>query len=341
MEILAVLTRKNSRIACSKFHIPGILIAMLTFGCLFPHQPIQTFQRFEVYGEFGSGNAQFNFPMGIALRKISDSIGIRTYIADYANNRISVWGWENGRKFIESIGDSGNGLGQFNRPKDLTLTQTVLGITPFVPRDNMYIYVTDSKNHRIQKLDLMGVPVLAWGSFGNGPGQFDTPSGIDIDFEGNIYVVDSGNHRIQVFDSLGNFLRTWGKFGNSDGEFQNPIDVAVGFKLREPTSFDFVAVSDNGNNRVQVFDRFGQLKRIYNNIPAVLGIDVVYITTTSTRQILAISGSSKLLYLLSDDVSRVSTEHISETMNPYDVAGYKITDVGSHKVFVYGWSPED
>jgi len=37
--------------------------------------------------------------------------------------------------------------------------------------------------------------------------NFDRPSAIGVDSDGNVFVSDSGNHRIQRFDSSGNFLR--------------------------------------------------------------------------------------------------------------------------------------
>ena len=40
-----------------------------------------------------------------------------------------------------------------------------------------------------------------WGSFGAGDGQFDHPSGIGVDLDGNVYVTDESNHRIQKFCS--------------------------------------------------------------------------------------------------------------------------------------------
>jgi hypothetical protein len=48
-------------------------------------------------------------------------------------------------------------------------------------------------------LDFIG----AWGTHGDGPGQFDDPVSISADVIGNIYVVDAGSHFIHKFDSQG------------------------------------------------------------------------------------------------------------------------------------------
>ena len=39
----------------------------------------------------------------------------------------------------------------------------------------------------------------SWGAGGSAPGNFDNPSDVAIDSQGNIYIADSNNHRIQKF----------------------------------------------------------------------------------------------------------------------------------------------
>ena len=41
--------------------------------------------------------------------------------------------------------------------------------------------------------------VLAWGTTGEGDGEFKWPLGIDIDSQGNVYVADYENSRVQKF----------------------------------------------------------------------------------------------------------------------------------------------
>ncbi len=59
-------------------------------------------------------------------------------------------------------------------------------------------------------------------------------------------VADYNNNRIQVFSKDGKFLRKWGGKGNDCGQFIGPSGLAVAFD-------GSIAVTDDGNHRVQVF----------------------------------------------------------------------------------------
>ena len=67
--------------------------------------------------------------------------------------------------------------------------------------------------------------ISTWGSPGSGNGQFNSPSGMDLDFKGHLYVVDSGNNRIQKFNATdGKFISKWGSSGSGPGQFSSPIE---------------------------------------------------------------------------------------------------------------------
>ncbi len=108
------------------------------------------------------------------------------------------------------------------------------------------IYVSDSWNNRILKLDSEGNLIAAYGREGTGDGELSGPTGLAVDAADNLYVSDNGNNRIQKFDSKGNYVAQWGSPGGGKGEFKGPTGLAV-------DSEGNVYVSDIGNHRIQVF----------------------------------------------------------------------------------------
>lgn len=95
---------------------------------------------------------------------------------------------------------------------------------------------------------------VAWGTRGDGPGEFVHPYDVEVDEAGQVYVSDFANHRIQVFDRDGTFLRMWGTYGGAPGEFYCPTALAFG-----PDGL--LHVADLLNARVQVFTREGDFVR--------------------------------------------------------------------------------
>jgi DNA-binding beta-propeller fold protein YncE len=88
------------------------------------------------------------------------------------------------------------------------------------------------------------------------------PADIAVDpANGDIYIADGyGNHRVVVFNAQGQYLRQWGSSGASPGQFSptgggHPHCVVIG-------PDDLLYVCDRGNDRIQVFDKTGNLVSI-------------------------------------------------------------------------------
>ena len=106
-----------------------------------------------------------------------------------------------GKRLVMRLGQAGvagSDQTHFARPTDLA----------WLPDGTFF--VTDGYiNTRVVKFDARGTFVMAWGTRGNGRGQFNLPHAIDIDRHRRLYVADRANHRIQVFDENGRFLDEW------------------------------------------------------------------------------------------------------------------------------------
>ena len=104
---------------------------------------------------------------------------------------------------------------------------------------------------RVTMLDVEGGYFGNFGSFGEGDGQFVSPSGGAVDSQERVYVSDEHVHRITVFDRSGRFLSKLGTYGTEEGEFNTPSGIAL-------DSQDNLYVADTYNNRIQKFTADGR-----------------------------------------------------------------------------------
>jgi tripartite motif-containing protein 71 len=177
---------------------------------------------------------RLNLPYDVA----PDALG-NVYVADTHNHRIQEFAPTG--KLIRSFGSLGSGDGQFWQPRGIA-------IDPFGN-----VWVADHENHRVEKFTSTGVFLGRFGahggdgSYGGGPGEFNSPRGLSSDAAGNIYVADDANHRVVKLDNDGHFLAAWGRSdlqpGAADGEFNLPYGTAV-----DPAGHVWVA--DTLNNRL-------------------------------------------------------------------------------------------
>jgi streptogramin lyase len=86
-------------------------------------------------------------------------------------------------------------------------------------------YVSDGYgNTRVVKFNAAGQYESAFGTAGDGPGQFRVVHSIAIDSRDRLYVSDRENNRIQIFDTTGRLLRMWTHLGATQGIFITPRD---------------------------------------------------------------------------------------------------------------------
>jgi DNA-binding beta-propeller fold protein YncE len=88
------------------------------------------------------------------------------------------------------------------------------------------------------------------------------PADIAVDpANGDVYIADGyGNHRIVVFNAQGQYLRQWGSSGTAPGQFSplgggHPHCAVFG-----PDNLLYTC--DRGNDRIQVFDKSGNLMQV-------------------------------------------------------------------------------
>ncbi|OPX56086.1 NHL repeat-containing protein [Oceanospirillum multiglobuliferum] len=103
------------------------------------------------------------------------------------------------------------------------------------------------------------IPYTVFGALGSEPWQLSKPQGIAVDPTTNdILIADSGNNRISRWRlnaaGIVGLVDVFGRLGDQEGEFHTPSDITVDMQ-------GHCYVSDQFNNRIQVFDGNGQFLR--------------------------------------------------------------------------------
>jgi tripartite motif-containing protein 71 len=204
------------------------------------------------WGSKGNQDGQFKQPYSISIDP-SDHI----YVVDKNNHRIQIFDVEGNflAKIDSAIGSSNT---SFNNPEDMARDPSTGNI-----------YLTDTYNNRIVKLDKNYNFILEWGKVGEGPGEFDHPHGIGVDSFGNVYVNDLNSPRIQKFDSEGQFIKQWGSEGTGPGELTPPLEHLF------VDESDYVWLVDGeANPRIQKFDTEGNFVTTVGSGPCIIEEEV-------------------------------------------------------------------
>jgi len=122
------------------------------------------------------------------------------------------------------------------------------------------VYVSDAGNHTIRRITPGGVVTTVAGEPGvsgsnDGPARqahLNTPSGIDVDADGNVFIVDTFNHTIRELTTDGRLITVAGRTGISgfaDGDASTAMfNAPVGLKIAPDGS---LIVADTGNNVIR------------------------------------------------------------------------------------------
>lgn len=133
----------------------------------------------------------------------------------------------------------------------------------FVSQSNQRICVVDISKKEIKK------EIGKSGSSSSEDGKFNCPQAISINGD-YLYCADKNNHRIQKFSATEHddyaYLSNFGEKESGDKQLNNPCGICVG-----PNGTVFV--SDNGNNRVAIFEANATFRQIvHNEIKSPFGI---------------------------------------------------------------------
>lgn len=172
-----------------------------------------------------------------------------------------LWAVDNGNHTVTRMTLTGEVLRQWGTKGVAGSTESTFARPTDIAWDSRgNFYVSDGyTNTRVVKFDRSGAFVKAWGTPGDGPGQFRVPHSIAIDSRDRIYVSDRENNRIQIFDADGNVLDIWSHLGSTQGIFITPEDEM------------WILTHRNNTENITYDTLAGQLMKIDLQTGAVLG----------------------------------------------------------------------
>lgn len=210
---------------------------------------ISTVAGIGTYGFSGDGGqataAALYGPMGLAF----DAVG-NLYIADQVNFRIRI---VNTAGIINTVvGGGSSGLGDGGQATNATL---------YYPEGLVFdasgnLYISDSWNNRIRKVNTLGIITTIAGSGASYPGggysgdggqataaELYTPTGITLDAFDNLYIADHNNNRIRRVNTVGtiNTFAGNGYAAPAAGAYSGDGGAAIAAELFYPIGVTFDA----------------------------------------------------------------------------------------------------
>jgi DNA-binding beta-propeller fold protein YncE len=224
------------------------------------------------WGSFGKGSLQFDTPSDIAIRRPD-----RLYVADANNKRIQVIQGgirvkdmqfdigslaldRHGNVYGTDYGHSQIGVfhGEASAYTPIAIPEIDVGRFSFpagiaIGSDGQ-IYIADRLHQGVVVLSASGRPLRFFGRkdhrSGTARGEFNTPSDVTLDGQGNVYVADTYNNRVQKLSPSGEPLAVWGS--TKGRRFDLPTSIAV-------DSHGNVYVSEHYDNLVMKLSPAGRM----------------------------------------------------------------------------------
>ncbi|MEM9649940.1 MAG: IPT/TIG domain-containing protein [Bacteroidota bacterium] len=252
--------------------------------------------------------AQFDTPRGLAM----DAEGV-VYIADSGNSAIR-------KMTLEGVvtKHAGGGCSFINGTLETAKFCQPYGV--FMDSEGA-LFVADSSNDAIRKIDINGNVFIAMHKFQDEKGEPDemkAPLDYVKDSKGNSYVVDHNNHRI-LKRHVDGYVQAFGSIDHGD---EDGTGEAVKFNLPRGLAIDHqdnVYVADAGNDKIRKITPDGIVSTYAGDVegdmegpkevaefssPRSIAIDAqgsLYITDTSNNKIKKITPKGKVITLAGSD----------------------------------------
>ena len=299
-------------LACSSYGVRKTDYSNSNFS-----RPVKGLSLVSIMAEGKLGSSVLNRPTGIVV----DFQG-NIFISDTGNDRVVKC--DNQGEFLAETGGFGSGAGEFNRPT-------------YMASDNgLNLYVVDAQNKRIQRLDrnlnfISEIEIEGDEDFAG----LGLPEGIALTPSGEIVVSDIEGDLLVQLSGFSEYKTSYGGFGEMEGGLRDPLGVFV------DRNSD-VYVADSRNDRVAVFDQFGNFLRslgekVLNNPAGVtVGRDgAVYVANTGDNSLVVLGPEGDLIaeYGKSEQGMMGISEPTDLAFGPQ--GKLFLVDSGNHRIVVF------
>jgi DNA-binding beta-propeller fold protein YncE len=226
------------------------------------------------FGGTGTGNGQFDHPIGITTDD-SDNIYVTELLGagrvqqfDKDGNFLHSWtvgtyhrgiAYLNGKLYVTS---------QNSTIKTIAVAAGIVDSVqgPFsesygiVAAANGYLCVVSDEEYKVYLIDTLGQAIRSWGEqtkqwpdkiIKGEIGKFGGPTNLALSPQGGVYVCDRNGGRVQVFDSTGAFVSQFG-YGTFEQGNANMIVDAKGYVFGSGFQFLPAGIGFNGNGDIYV-----------------------------------------------------------------------------------------
>ncbi len=165
------------------------------------------------FGTYGNEPSQFNEPVSIAVNNN------QILVVDRCNHRIQFF--DDTGNYKGSLGHRGRTIEEnlaelFETPHEKFSIPSLEYPSDIAIDSKKDIYIVDSHNHRVLKLNSNGNFILSFGMQGKEHGEFIYPQSIAIDYFDNIFVSDLNNNRVQLFSPVGEHWLSFSSNGSNE-----------------------------------------------------------------------------------------------------------------------------